>query len=465
MRQLLQNPGFCYAYRNSVHDFTRACPLSFCTPLLLVLQKSAKSVQNHLHEFFAQLSAEEFYPGPKASAWTQARAKLQAEAFRAINQEAVLENFYVPDNPRRDWCGRRLLAVDGSKHNLPPFSEVANYFGWVVPTNQSPRAGAPYVQGRVSVLYDVDNGLLIDGVLERTAVGERALAERHLAHTQAGDVLLYDRGYCGFEWLARHAQAKRDFIARVPRGIFALANALFEANQAGVSCRGLWPAPPREVKALQALGLPLQLEVRLVTVRLSTGELEVLVTSLLDEETYPVEAFAEAYRRRWGVEGFYSVIKGRLDLENFSGRTLESVRQDFEATLLITNLESVLCREAQEELQARSQSPIESVPPQESAPSESTPAASEPISPDSPQAKATPTPLQVNRAVAFNALKNQVIALLTESALPLPEVLERLTRLFLDSPVRQRPNRIVPRRPKSSNRSLRYQRYAKKVVF
>ena len=459
IRNLLQNPGFSYAHRNRVRDFTRTCPLNFCTVILLVLQKSAKSVQNHLHEFFAQLHPEGFYPGPKPNAWTQARAKLQASAFRALNQQAVLENFYHPDNPRPNWYGHRLLAVDGSKPNLPSFAELGNYFGWVVPTNQSTTAGAAYVQGRISVLYDVDNSLVLDGVLERTAVGERALAQRHLASTQPGDVLLYDRGYCSYEWLARNWQAKRDFIARMPRRVFASADALFAANPAEVSQRVVWEAPQRQRKHLQALGLPRQLELRLVTVRLSTGELEVLVTSLLDAEAYPVAAFAEAYRRRWGVEGFYSVIKGRLELENFSGRTLESVRQDFEATLLISNLESVLGREAQEELQTQPQEQAE--PAQPAPPAQ----AQEPSSPEPATTQEAAVPLQVNRAVAFNAIKNQVIALLTDTRLPLEEVLDRLTRLFLDSPIRQRPNRIVPRRPKSDHRSLRYQRYVKKVVF
>ncbi len=44
---------------------------------------------------------------------------------------------------------------------------------------------------------------------------------------------------------------------------------------------------------------------------------------------------------------FYGVMKGRLDLENFSGQTPEAVRQDFHATLLLCNLESLLSGPAQ----------------------------------------------------------------------------------------------------------------------
>jgi len=36
------------------------------------------------------------------------------------------------------------------------------------------------------------------------------------------------------------------------------------------------------------------------------------------------------------------MLKGRLELENFSGRTEAAVRQDMQATVLLANLESVL---------------------------------------------------------------------------------------------------------------------------
>ena len=47
-----------------------------------------------------------------------------------------------------------------------------------------------------------------------------------------------------------------------------------------------------------------RLKVRLVRVRLSTGEWEVLVTSLLDEARYPNAEFLALYGKRWGIETF-----------------------------------------------------------------------------------------------------------------------------------------------------------------
>ena len=46
------------------------------------------------------------------------------------------------------------------------------------------------------------------------------------------------------------------------------------------------------------------------------------------------------------------MLKGRFELENFSGETVEAVRQDVHAAVLLANLESLLSEPAQTALQA-----------------------------------------------------------------------------------------------------------------
>jgi hypothetical protein len=177
----------------------------------------------------------------------------------------------------------------------------------------------------------------------------------------------------------------------------------------------------------------LKLRVRLVSLRLPSGELEVLATSLLEEERYPTEEFLTVYHWRWGHETFYLMLKGRLELENFSGRTVEAVRQDVQAAVLLANLESVLSQPAQAALSA-------------------------------PSTTAT-QPRQVNRSNSYHALKDQVLDLLYRD-IPAPTVINQLLRLFKGSPVAVRPHRKVPRRRKPSfNRSYHFQRRVKKTVF
>ncbi len=85
-------------------------------------------------------------------------------------------------------------------------------------------------------------------------------------------------------------------------------------------------APTNLAKKIREQKLPASIKVRLVKVILSTGETEVLVTSLMDEEKFPTEIFTELYHYRWRVETFFSKLKGRLGLENFTGKSVEAIR-------------------------------------------------------------------------------------------------------------------------------------------
>jgi hypothetical protein len=169
-----------------------------------------------------------------------------------------------------------------------------------------------------------------------------------------------------------------------------------------------------------------------VSVRLKTGELEVVVTSLLDPNEYPTQEFAELYWRRWGQETYYGRLKGRMDLEHCSGLTLEAVEQDFAATILLSNVESVVIGPAAAQLAERT--------------------------------KAREQPAKINRAVSLHALKSRLIDLLA-STLPTEQVLSELTQWFQQNPVSVRPRRKVPRNTFSAARSYHYQRYVRKAVY
>src|SRR5262249_4358319 len=157
------------------------------------------------------------------------------------------------------------------------------------------------------------NRVGIDGRLEPSNTGEVDLAIEQLKLAGPADVVISDRGFCGYEYLAWHHHLGLHYIVRCSKGSFAAAQELFRRNRAGRSVVVKLFALARQKEGLQSLGVPLELTVRLVSLRLPTGELEVLATSLLDEELYPTRDFLDVSHRRWNHETFYKVMKSRLD--------------------------------------------------------------------------------------------------------------------------------------------------------
>jgi hypothetical protein len=436
LRARLRDPAFRARHRRQPQDFTRRRCLTFEVTMLLILQKTVKSIQRHLNEFLSQLVVG---PGAGKAAtsqgWTKARAKLSPSAFVELNTQCVLPTAYAPEQRSElcFWHGHRLVGFDSMLVWLPYSAALAQRFRVVAPQNQHGATGARYCEGRVSVVYDLLNRLGLDGQLVSGSVGEVGLAIEQLVHVQENDVVLSDSGFTGYVYLAciRH-QRRAHFVARCSAGSFAPAQELLRQNRAGQSVVTRIFAPKDQRAQLQAQGLPLEMWVRFVSVRLPDGSLEVLVTSLLDEATYPTEEFQELYHRRWGQETFHLTLKSLLDLENWSGESPEAIEQDFAAALLLCNLESLLSRPAQRELDQRSAH--------------------------------TQSAQQVNRAGSLHALKLRVLDLLVGNE-PAEQVLGELQQLLVREPVKVRPQRQAPRRKWSAARSYRFQRCRRKIVF
>ena len=130
---------------------------------------------------------------------------------------------------------------------------------------------------RFSRLYDVLNHFVIEADIQPLSSGERVLAGEHLLATESGDLLLYDRGYPAFWLFAHHHHEQRHFCARLPKNFCAETEA-FRTSEQKTAIVTL--APGREArKQCEAYGLPTDpIEVRLIKVKLNTGEIELLAT-------------------------------------------------------------------------------------------------------------------------------------------------------------------------------------------
>lgn len=423
-RELIVDAEFKARHRTTAKAFTRSRRLTFPLVVTLLLRKGVKSLQNMVNEAMGWLAE----PPVTGSAFSQARYKLRHTAFIELNEAAVVDTVYAHSGYRTFW-GFRVLAVDGSKILLPDTADVRAAFGTIAYSNGTPEVAGEHPYALASVLYDVLNRVGLEAVLGQAKAYEVDLAVAHLACTRPGDLLVMDRNYPSYRMLAELIRGGRDFVVRCSAASFAPARRMLKGEGPDSQVVTLTPCA-EQAPEIGRLGLPASLQVRFVRVRLSTGEWEVLVTSLRDETRYPTEGFLELYGLRWGLETFYGILKTRLDLENFTGLTAEAVRQDFHATVYLTGLEAILTADAQQHLDA----------------------------------KKTLHPQTINRAVSFNAIKHNALELLC-SDLSTTALCERLTALFLTSPTTDRPQRNPPRKKSSSRTLLDFHKRRKKHCY
>lgn len=388
----------------------------------IILRKSLKSIQLTLNEITSLLPTH--ITSVSSAAYTKARRKIRHTAFVELNRQAVVNLTYT--HPHRTYHGRRLLAIDASKVMLPDTQDNKTTFGVEPYRNQHAGVVGDHAFAYASVLYDVLNGIAVDARLERIDTSETAIAKYHFAYLHAGDIVVLDRGYASYETMARIAATGADFIIRCSRSGFAQARQMFQGSSAGDVAIPL----VKSARAASIDGMPDELPVRFVRVALPGGEIEVLATSLTNEQEFPADGFQQLYWQRWGIETFYGTIKTRLALENFTGTSAESVRQDFFATVFLSGLESLLTEDLDEELKR----------------------------------KHTKHAQQVNNAVAFHAIKHRAFDILlgTQDS---EQIVQDLTVLFLTNPTLYRKDKNPVRKKSSPARLLHYLRRKRKIVF
>ncbi|MCD8542345.1 MAG: IS4 family transposase [Gammaproteobacteria bacterium] len=406
--------------------FVRERKLNFITVFILILRNSVKSLQLMLNEFM--LETKQCYT-ITAGAFTKARKKLKHTAYVELNADIV--DLYYRDDDIERFRGYRILAFDGSKITLPQSEDVKNEFGSKPIANQADAALGEYSRASYQACYDVLNNIAVSSILGHGSSYEVDQAVEMIYALKSDDLLLYDRGYASYYFMATLLANKKNFIIRCPKISFKEVQAVFDDDTATsrivtINC------PIRQKKRAEENKLSKTIKIRLIRLVLSSGEVEVLATSLLNEEEFTVEDFNYLYSLRWGVETFFSKIKGRLALENFTGKTVESIYQDFWSTIFISNLETIMTEDIEKKI--NESKPIEN------------------------------KKIKINKAVSFNAIKHKALELFvveTDKKI----VLDKLMQLFMLNTIVTRENRKAPRKKTSDTQSMNFQKRKRKHVF
>lgn len=329
--------------KNSQH-FTRKRKITVIHLIVLITSGLTRSIQRELNSFYQKLQGADFsIQEVTKSAFTHARAKLKPEAFQELNRVGI-ESFYQ-EAPFLKWNGFRLLAIDGSTLVLPKHKSTEKEFGV---TGYGPHAEVPKSLARISMLFDVLNFTTVDAQISPLAIGERELAQRHLACIRPEtDLVLMDRGYPSFDLLHDLQQKDVDYCIRWREEWWKDVSEMLETGETDkvITLKkrmGFTWMPPEIIYN--------EIICRIVIVDLPNGEKEVLITSLLDQQAYSYDSFVTLYQKRWNIEEGYKFYKSRLQLEAFSGKTSLAIKQDFYAKVFMMTTMAVMAFPIEEKL-------------------------------------------------------------------------------------------------------------------
>jgi len=295
---------------------------------------SCSSIQRDLDRFYKSLNNSDFnIRKATKSAFTQARKKLNPWAFKRLN-EVTVDTFYE-NNEVYTWNGMRVMAVDGSRLVLPNHHTVKEEFGV---HSFGPNADSERSLALCSVFYDVLNLLAVDSEIAPYASSERDLLYKHLEFAREEDLILLDRGYPSMALFFLLLAKNLHFCVRMKDNWWTEVD---KFNKSGLNEQIVtFKLPKKDRKLLKDFPewYDKEIECRLIKVELSTGENEILCTSLTDMDKYLYDDFIQLYHFRWNEEEAFKLLKCRVEVENFSGKTATAVKQDFYAKMFLLSL-------------------------------------------------------------------------------------------------------------------------------
>lgn len=328
IRSLSYESSFQRAHRKG-QAFTRTRKLPFPVVVSMILRMVKTSIQITCNWLGDSMGTE---PVSK-QAFSQARNRLSYTAFEAMHADGIRVNYSMAPKGGL-WKEYRLIACDGSTLRLPESEELAKEFGrWK--TREGITESPPIA--RISEYTDMTTKLVLNGKIAPCKVSEDELAREQLnevvatmrKYGQEKMLFVYDRGYPSEEFIQQHLDLGVDFLFRLPKNFNRAVKAIYESQEAE--------------SFVFSEGSPM---LRILQFDLSSGERELLITSLRDYHRFSQEDLSSVYQGRWtSMEEGYKRQKVTMQMENFSGKTVEAVKQEYWATLTMGNLIEMGCIE------------------------------------------------------------------------------------------------------------------------
>jgi hypothetical protein len=301
---------------------------------------------------------------PTASGITQARKRLGAKVMEEVFEQVAAP---VADmSTRGAWLrGWRLLAIDGFEVDVPDTSRNAAEFGYAGSTAEP----SAFPKARVVALAECGTHAFVAAEVGPWAVGEKTQAKRLYQRLRPDELLTADRNFYAFDAWGLAAGSGAALLWRAPTGLgLPVVTVCSDGTYLSVLINPAIRGARRRAAILAAAGAvaageadaeldPAQAHlVRVVEYDVpdregnGTGELVVLLTTILDSAAARADELAAAYHQRWEEETGNDQLKTHL---RGPGKILRSrlpdlVYQEIWAWLLVHHaISSLTARAAQ----------------------------------------------------------------------------------------------------------------------
>jgi hypothetical protein len=284
---------------------------------------------------------------PHTTSISHARDRLGWEAVRELFRRLV-QALHVRFSSADRWKDLAVYVIDGTCLRAADTDENEAEFG----RPGTGRGRSAFPQFRGVLLMGAWSHLVLGGLFGSWRMGELTLARHLLPQIPARALVLVDRLYFAYAWLADLAAEDRFFVVRAKAGKTVMKVTKFKKVGRN-EWRGNLRIPPSLRKGKKKrTDLPEEIEVRVIRIRRKGFRDVELVTNLLSTEDYPADEIVALYMDRWevelGIREMKCVLNGN-STPTFRSHKPDRVKQEAYGLLVAYNCVRALMAEAAEQ--------------------------------------------------------------------------------------------------------------------
>lgn len=232
--------------------------------------------------------------------------------------------------------GFRILAIDGTRIDLPNYEALRNHFG-----TAKNRTGSHNVQARMVMLQFPFTRLPCHYELSPLATGEVTMALRLAKYLRRNDLVLLDAGYWSYQLLWAIADQDAFFAIRLRKGLNLRTLKRLQPNGKDRLVR--WT--PKDSRGnWRKLKLPKSIDLRVIEYRVPGFRSQAVVTNVVSPKKISRDDWTRLttncdsarrillpglFHRRWEIETTYHELKVDQGMDrHLRGRTVESIEYE-----------------------------------------------------------------------------------------------------------------------------------------
>lgn len=318
-------------------DFSRNRKLTPKNLILYTLNNRGKTTKMELYDFIQEYNIEEV----STPALLKQREKLNENIFKELNKEALIRFYREFPHEVKTYKGYILGAIDGSDCEVPNTKETRERYKSI-----NSKDDERVARIKLSNCYDVINGYVLDTEIAEYKHWEMDLAIKHIESTNYITdyfpiIYVMDRGYFSLATMYHFINEGTKFIIRLNKSYLKTEQKSMKSDDEIVEIKYQYDRirnyKDKDEEFYNYYENGNTISLRFVNIKLSTGEIETIITNISEKELSS-EDINRMYQLRWGIETNYHELKESMQVTNISSSKDTIIKQEIYSQMTVYNI-------------------------------------------------------------------------------------------------------------------------------